>query len=200
MSINKRGRGRPVGTGLNDTPTLEQAADLMVAHPGVKVTTAVRQILPKAGPSEIRRLQMKWKAKASEYLANASARLAAPLAPVRTQRASTRYSARTARQIMEAHQKMQEAISPTIRAVQEVMNSPAMRAAGEAASRFHQSPAMRAIEEYRNSPTMRAMEELQNSPTMKAMRELHNSPSMRAVREAAQQVASIQLLIKGNGF
>lgn len=33
MNSNKRSRGRPVGTGLDDGPTLKKVADMIVANP-----------------------------------------------------------------------------------------------------------------------------------------------------------------------
>jgi hypothetical protein len=210
MSSIKRARGRPAGSGYNDTPTLEEIADLMVAQPSLKATTAMRRILGRPGTSEIRRLQVKWKAGSAEYLVRARARRAAAQAPVR--RVSAPYSPRIAHQLMEAQRKMHDAIGPAIRAAQELMNSPRVLAIQEAARRFHESPAVRAIEEYRNSPTARAMEEFQNSPTMRtmrefqdsptmrAMRELQDSPTMRAAQEAAQEIAKIHRLISGSGF
>lgn len=170
MNNSKRSRGRPVGTGLNDGPTLKKVADMIVANPALRPTTAIRRALEKPEPSNIRRLQVKWRAGNAEYLADAQARRVAASAPVR--RATVPYSPRTGRQIVEAQRKMQEALGPGFRAAQEMMNSPAMQAAQEAARRYQESPAMRAIEEFRNSPTMRAMRELQDSPMMRAAREM----------------------------
>lgn len=211
-NIRNRGRGRPVGTGLDDGPTLNKMADIMVANPAMRPTTAMRRAIDKPGPSLVRRLQVKWKAGSAEYLAAAHARRAAASAPVPARRVSAAYSPRMSRQLMQAQRKMQEALGPGLQAAQAMMTSPAMLAAQEAARRLQESPAMRALEEYRNSPTMRALEEYQNSPTMRAirelldspamraMRELQDSPTMRAAREAAQEVAKIQRLISGSGF
>ncbi|MBN2973983.1 hypothetical protein JW805_18415 [Roseomonas aeriglobus] len=193
MNSNKRSRGRPVGTGLNDGPTLKKVADMIVANPSLRPTTAIRRALDKPEPSSIRRLQVKWKAGKAQYMAEAQARRAAASMPAR--RVSAPYSPRTGRHIAEAHRKMQEALGPGFRAAQEMMNSPGMRAAQEAARRYQESPALRAIEEFRNSPTMRAIEELQNNPTVRLMRELQDSPMMRAARE----MEKVQRLING-GF
>lgn len=181
MNSNKRSRGRPVGTGLDDGPTLKKVADMIVANPSLRPTTAIRRALDKPEPSNIRRLQVKWKAGKAEYMVEAQARRAAASMPAH--RVTAPYSPRTGRNIVEAHRKMQEALGPGFRAAQEMMNSPGMRAAQEAARRYQESPALRAIEEFRNSPTMRAIEELQNNPTVRLMRELQDSPMMRAARE-----------------
>ena len=99
-SQNKRGRGRPIGTGKDDAPTLSKVADLIVANPALRPTTAIKRVLDRLDPSIIRRLQVKWRAGKEEYLAQARSRRAVTVAPAR--RASVSYSPRTARQLMAA--------------------------------------------------------------------------------------------------
>jgi hypothetical protein len=77
VSTIKRGRGRPPGTGLNDDPTLNKVADVLLANPRMKPTTAMARVLDRPGPSTVRRLQVKWHAKGVTYLAEAKARRAA---------------------------------------------------------------------------------------------------------------------------
>ncbi len=198
-SQNKRGRGRPIGTGKDDAPTLSKVADLIVANPALRPTTAIKRVLDRLDPSIIRRLQVKWRAGKEEYLAQARSRRAVTVAPAR--RASVSYSPRTARQLMAAQRAMQDALGgshlasvqaalndPGLRAMREVMSSPAMQ---EAMRRYQESPAMKAIEEFRSSPTMRAIEELHNSPTMRAMRELQDSPTMRAMRDLQTKLGGL---------
>lgn len=189
MNNSKRGRGRPIGTGLDDTPILNNIADMLVANPALRPTTAIRQCLDKPGPSNIRRLQVKWKAGSASYLAQAFKRRAAAMAPAPVRLSSSAHTPNTARQIMEAQRKMQALLgSPTLRTAHEMMNSPAMLAAHEAARRYRESPAMSAMEEYMNSPTVRVM------------LEMHDSPSMRAIREATEQIAKVRRLINGASF
>lgn len=171
MSSTKRSRGRPRGTGLDDSPTLRKVADMLAADPSIKPTTAIKRTLDKPTETAVRRLQGKWKNEGAKYLAECRARRSA--VPVPTRRASASYSPRTAREMFEAHRRMQEALSPAMLAAHEMMNSPGMMAAQEAARRLRESPAMRAIEELQNSPTMRAMRELQASPAMRAIQEAH---------------------------
>ena len=171
MSSTKRNRGRPRGTELDDSPTLKKVADMLAADPSLKPTTAIKRILDKPTETAVRRLQGKWKDQGTRYRADALARRSA--VPATARRTSTPYSPRTARQMLEAHRRIQDALSPAVLAAQEMMNSPAMMAAQEAARRLHESPAMRAIEELQNSPTMRAMRELEASPAMRAIQQAH---------------------------
>jgi hypothetical protein len=57
---SKRGRGRPKGSGKPDGPTLREVADLLLENPGLKPTTAIKRMGIK-NPSDIRRLQAKWR-------------------------------------------------------------------------------------------------------------------------------------------
>jgi len=206
----KRSRGRPVGTGKDDAPTLSRMADLMLANPNLRATTAMKRILDVLDPSVIRRLQVKWRADANRYLEQARARRAVAAAPSR--RANATYTPRTVRQLAGAQRTMHDALgmshlasiqaaleNPTLRAAREMMGSPGMLAAQEAARRYHESPAMQAIEAFRSSPTMRAIEEMQNSPAMQAMRELQSSPGMQAAREAALEMEKVKRML-GGGF
>ena len=49
MNNKKRGRGRPLGSGIDDMPTLQKVADLMAANPALKATTAFRRIIANPG-------------------------------------------------------------------------------------------------------------------------------------------------------
>ena len=186
MNSTKRNRGRPRGTGLDDSPMLKKMADLLAADPKLKPTRAIKRVLEQPGETNVRRLQGKWKDDGARYLADAQARRAA--VPVPARQLSAPQSLRTVHEIAELHRHMQDALSPAMRAAQEMMNSPGVRAMQEAARRLHESPTIRAIEELQNSPTMRAMRELQNSPTMQAMRDLQESPAMQGIREAHAQL------------
>jgi hypothetical protein len=183
----KRGRGRPVGTGIDDEPALARIADMIVANPSLRPTTAIKRVLDKPEPSIVRRLQVKWKEDAVGRLAAARARRDAP-AP---RRAITRRQPRALRQMAEAQSRVDQVFevfnSPDMVAARETMRriyeSPDMLAAQEMMRQYRESPAMRAIEEYRNSPAMRAIEEYRNSPAMRAIEEYRNSPAMRALEE-----------------
>ncbi|MEP0338114.1 MAG: hypothetical protein ABJ388_04010 [Alphaproteobacteria bacterium] len=68
-TLIKRKRGRPKGTGINDTPLLEQVARLTLDDPQLKKTTAIKRVLagrdfktPEALATAVRRLQHKWNA------------------------------------------------------------------------------------------------------------------------------------------
>lgn len=185
-----RGRGRPPGTGLDDSPTLRKIADLFAADQAMKVTRAIKRVLEQPSETTVRRLQGKWKEQGARYLADARARRAA--VPATPRRVSSPYSPRTARQLFETQRRMQEALSPAVLASNQLMSSPAMTAAQEAARRLQESPAVRAAQELANSPAFLAAQEaarrIHESPTMRAMRELQESPTMRAVREAHEKM------------
>jgi hypothetical protein len=69
----RRPRGRPKGTGKDDSAALNRIADLLVGNPSLKPTTAIRRI-GVHNESDTRRLQVKWKASGAALLAAARVR------------------------------------------------------------------------------------------------------------------------------
>jgi hypothetical protein len=66
-------RGRPKGTGKDDSTALNRVADILLADPSLKGTTAMRRI-GVHNASDTRRLQVKWKADGAALLAAARKR------------------------------------------------------------------------------------------------------------------------------
>lgn len=58
MSRNKHGRGRPKGSGLDDSARLAEIARLMAGDPALKPTTAIK-LIGVTDPSTVRRLRDK---------------------------------------------------------------------------------------------------------------------------------------------
>ncbi|WP_153005432.1 hypothetical protein [Aureimonas ureilytica] len=83
MSNVKRARGRPKGTGKDDSVPLNKVADKLLASPGMTPSAAMKQVIsnnPKSVTyfeSTLRRLQVKWKEKGAEYMEMAHARVEA---------------------------------------------------------------------------------------------------------------------------
>lgn len=76
---DKRPRGRPKGTGIEDDPHLDAVANLIVRQPGLKKTPAISQIVQEAFPENQwsaaeRRLLRKWDKSAKERLKAAQER------------------------------------------------------------------------------------------------------------------------------
>ena len=69
----KRKRGRPVGTGKDDSVKLNRIADMIIENPSLKPTRAMKNLGVK-DPSYIRRLQVKWKAEKETLLSAARER------------------------------------------------------------------------------------------------------------------------------
>jgi hypothetical protein len=70
-------RGRPPGTGKNDTDRLLKIAALMAADPALKPTTAIKQI-GETDPSTIRRLRDKYNEQQTQLITATVATLGAP--------------------------------------------------------------------------------------------------------------------------
>lgn len=159
-SATKRGRGRPKGSGLNDTLVLNKMADMMAMAPKLKPTTAAKRVLDAPDEATIRRLQAKWKKDGQRYLEQARHRRDATIA----RSAGAGAGLRTA-QNMALTQPIGQHLSD--RATLLGLNSPALRA-------------LRAVQE---DPAIRRMREIYDRPEMRMMRELYNSPAMRLARE-----------------
>jgi hypothetical protein len=168
MSIEKRRRGRPRGSGKNDAPYLAQVADFLLRDPSLKPTTAMKRVV--AGRKDwsasdetlLRRWQIKWKEQGQALMAAARERArprpATPVTPL------------------------------SLWAVAHGVNSTEIKALIERKSAW-----MQAIIDVQNSPTLRQWDEairaMQNSPALKqwdeTIRAMRNSPTMRAIAQAA---------------
>lgn len=160
----KRGRGRPAGSGLNDGPVLAKIADMMIAVPTLKPTTAAKRVLDAPDDATIRRLQAKWKKAGQRYLDQALARRDAKI----SRQTESGPGLRVARHIALAQ------------LAGERMSGGAMLLAGM------DHPALRAIRAAQENPTVRLMQEIYNRPEMRLMRELYDSPQMRLAREMSK--------------
>lgn len=67
-------RGRPKGTGIDDSDRIYRLAELLKVRPELKTTTAIR-LMGYSDPSAIRRLRDKYKAFSSTAEAGLAARL-----------------------------------------------------------------------------------------------------------------------------
>jgi hypothetical protein len=61
MVETKARRGRPIGTGIDDSDRIARLAELLKTQPDLKTTTAIR-VMGFSDPSTIRRLRDKFKA------------------------------------------------------------------------------------------------------------------------------------------
>ena len=73
MTKSTRRRGRPTGTGIDDSADLFRMAELLADHPSMKPTAAIKSISTKWTESSVRRLQRKWKAVGFPILQHAKA-------------------------------------------------------------------------------------------------------------------------------
>lgn len=192
MTHAKRQRGRPKGSGLNDGPRLDRIADLMIARPGLKPTTAIKQTDPAPNDTEIRRLQGKWSEEGEARLAAAHERQAVRRAAQAQRSAARRSGSGTgigAIAEMERQLRAAERLANLARGIDSLTPSAVADAAAgidrstAAIQAIYDSPAMRLARGLDDSPTMRLVREMENSPTMRLMRELENGPTARLARK-----------------
>jgi hypothetical protein len=181
MTAPKRKRGRPPGTGLDDSGTLRAMAELIAGDAHLKPTTAIKRVLPAPNHAEIRRLQVKWKADGPQLLAAAIARRQERYEASR-RRQSEAFWLRVRAQQEEAMNALSSAVCGslgTMRTVRELLDTPEIRLASEMAN----SPEARLAREMYNSPEARLAREMYNSPEARLAREMYNSPQARLARE-----------------
>lgn len=164
MTTMGKGRGRPHGTGLNDEPVLAKMADLMVANPKLKPTTAFKRVEAEPDASTIRRIQTKWKASGKRFLERAQSKVATALAN----------SKPLAQPVCDLSRLDKVALAasglPTSFGASEVY-------------KMTNSPALQTMRDTYNSPTMRTMREIYDGSAMKAACKLYHTPNMRMMRE-----------------
>ncbi len=122
---SKLQRGRPRGTGKDDSPLLRKIAVLMIDDDSLKMTTAIKRVLnnTELKPGEmpatvIRRLQHKWKEHGPAFLAKERQRrtnLAATAINPSVIGANGENSKRAAQFIKEQEQKSKMVNSPGVR-------------------------------------------------------------------------------------
>ena len=171
METHQLARGRPKGTGIDDSKTLAKIADMRMENADLRVTTAYKRIDHKPSDASIRRIQAKWKDSEMTLLAEAEQR------KMERRKEKASYATGIGASSL-ANLAYGLSAAGQLRAIQNELNSPTMRAA----MGIYDDPAMRTIKELYDSPTMRAAREIYNSPTMRAISELYDSPAMRAAR------------------
>jgi hypothetical protein len=198
VSDSKRGKGRPKGSELDDTKVLNAVADMIVANPDLRPTTAIRKIVPQVTDAALRRYQDKWKHRNIDLLEAAKERKAAKAAPLLTRAEAIAVAAGhldlSGLGSLHDNAALRAAAGiggHTLAALGHFAETKAMRASAEyarggsvrAALDQVNSPAMLALQAQMNSPAMRTLLEQMNSPAMRAIRDLADSPAIRAMRE-----------------
>lgn len=114
MTLQKLGRGRPKGTGLNDNAHLLAMAGLLAAEPELKPTTAIRK-LGINDPSVIRRLRDKYHAMEPQLRADMTAGVAGAVANAAQEIRVARAAPLTApREIIRAEAPMGPVEAPVV--------------------------------------------------------------------------------------
>jgi len=194
MTAEKKPRGRPKGTGIDDGPVLLQMAKLIAAEPGLKPTTALKRIVKRPRESLVRRIQIKWKCDGAGLLlklqvrrSEGRAKTSVALHEIALMRAAQR--AAQAHAIMAGMLGMGE--NPTLRAMREIRSS----TFASVMDQLLNSMAFRMAREVQNSPAMRVALEMQNSPAMQLARHIESSPEMRMMREVRDVMLGIRFTL-----
>lgn len=183
MTSLKRPRGRPKGSGIDDRPTLEAVADMLFRAPHLRATTAMKRVALRAGESDIRRLQGKWRA--DEVALREGARLRAEARKAADGRDRSRGGgelrwSKPERRAVGVNWTRETA---TEKAMRQFMESPI----NKALERMANDPVMKAIDRMANNPTLKALERLANNPTLQAIERMTKDPTLRAMERMREQ-------------
>lgn len=167
-------RGRPRGTGKNDTPYLAQVAEFMVVDPKLKPTTAMKRVIATRrnwGATDdtlLRRWQDKWKNVGADLLSAAKERAASK--PIRSSgyRSSPGYGTVTETATMMLMRAIDD--TPMMKAMRAIEESTTMKLMRE----------MQRIEDLIDPPWQRKMREQERLE--RTMRDLIDPPYLRAAR------------------
>ncbi len=167
MTNIKRQRGRPRGSGKDDTPSLIWIADLLVRNPSMKPTAAMKLLIKERkdwGATEttlLRRWQVKWKANGDKLLA-AAHESALPRPPA----VPTQFTTFSLMQALKA-----------------VESLPFFKIIRDAQETAEKSPWVKTMREMENSPFIRAIREIENSPATQAFKKWNDLSVMHAIRD-----------------
>lgn len=191
MSEDRKRRGRPMGTEMDDSKMLAAIADMLIVAPGMRPTTAMRRIKRDASDAEIHRWQDKWKQRKSALINAASARAEEAKRKRAEKEAveATRFSGVDILKFASGLPNL-AAVNP----IWQVFNSPEMRFARE----LRDNPAMRTIWEYQRSPEMqtarRIAKEMEEARRI-ASAHLHDSATQEALQAMKDQQEAIRALL-----
>jgi|SRR5580704_9969780 hypothetical protein len=181
----KRPRGRPHGSGKDDSPYLAQVAEILIREPSLKPTTAMKRVMTGRAWTEtdetlIRRWQAKWKEQGQLFLSAARACVEPrQTVPLREVLAS-----------LQAAQSMNlnlPALAEAQRAIRALQMSPGIKDMVEGMRAFRLSPAFEQIQEtikaYRESfvPHQSALKDM-----VESMRAFRLSSAFEQLQETMQ--------------
>lgn len=178
----KRRRGRPQGSGKDDSGALRKLTAFILDHPSVKPMTAIKTICRRPSDSDTRRIYNKWCVQGANLQAAELERRRGAgerAVPRRTSGGDLFWPRGHA--VSRELEKLP--FFQGLRALQHAPEFGAIRAFQRAVDEAQNNPLTRAVREMENSPLLRAVREMQNSPVMKAVKAYTDSPVMRAARE-----------------
>lgn len=160
--------GRPRGDGIDDERELAAMADMLLANPTMRPTTAYKRIVRRPEQSAIRRIQAKWRDRRETFLTAATERRA---------QAQARTAARTVSSGSSGSSSMRLATEAAARRIDGFV-------AGLAFGRDVQTElsALATLRDAVDPPAVRRLRELTQNPLANAMRAMDGHPSLRAMR------------------
>lgn len=191
----KRMRGRPVGTGIDDAPMLRRIADLIVRQPGLRPTTAFKQCQKRPSQSQVRRIQDKWRKGNAHFLAEAEARLATER---QAQLGARQLIARSRQSTVFDPFGPLDALSERVR---QLTATAQFAKAFELATRTSSDSLLnRLTRQIHGGSYARAVRGWENSSYLRAVRAFENSPLTRLTRQLEENQRRIDAMLGVHRF
>jgi hypothetical protein len=168
MNGEKRKRGRPIGSGKNDTRYLARVADLLAQEPALTPTGAMRRVMQActgwdaaSKTALIRRWQAKWKTEGNALLTEARERARPRPAsnyPTVPFVYAANYFPSTVTMALQPHY---ERLMHEVRGVQNFLDTPHMRALRTQMEEFRRTEEALRIRDLLDSPCMQELRRMQ---------------------------------------
>lgn len=182
MTQERKQRGRPKGSEIDDSTVLAAIADMLTANPKMRATTAMRRIKREVSDAEIHRWQDKWKQRKVSLLADAAVR-----AEAEKRRESERQSASRSSgvDILKFADKVSD--NPLVRLAKELEDNPIRRMARD----LENNPITRLARELENNPITRLAREMENNPLVRLAREMEANPALKMLQEQRRYIDTL---------
>lgn len=187
----QRRRGRPPGTGKDDSAVLREVARLRTSNPKLRPTTAMKRVVKDWTDTIIRRLQAKWRRDGAAFMAAAANRAMAPPVPQRHMGQHLELQVARAQRAMDEALGVARSPNPSVGTLYREMKALKDSPATIAARALQTSPGFRAATAFREHSVLKLARDIADSSALRLARQLRESSLQRALdqqRKALKQL------------
>tara|TARA_R110002012_G_scaffold317487_1_gene534083 strand:+ start:148725 stop:149207 length:483 start_codon:yes stop_codon:yes gene_type:complete len=150
---------------------------MMLKHPGLRATTAMKRLSPPPNETLIRRLQEKWKVDKAVLMKRAEERREDHRSTARAGTSKTASGGAAGWAGLDRQMRLVDEVQRSMGGTDEIERQ--IRAVDQMSSILESH---KLLADY-NSPTMKMMRSIEDHPAIKMARQLEESPALRAIRQ-----------------